>query len=670
MPTPPTNILSRYGGQAGPTGATHAPNSNTAPVSLANFIGGTAAGPRLGKLQGDGRSAPPEAEAFLNEHTSPTRRGIALPGMASQPLDNATTNNKPLAAFLAARANATVSSPTTSTPPTPSPFAPGPASPAKEQVPPSAFARALANANANANANAAAAAHDSSTSPLPQQTTGGGTPISAATVSIVRRPSQTRGPPPSSSSSTPSIVPPTVSPSKRSWTANDAAPAASASPSASFTAPTNPNPNPNPTPTTTHHQPSGNLINDRASALAASTDPSSDKLPTASLTRLHAKGMVGQRIREAQVRQQSGSGSELDRPGGSASSSSSSPSLSSAPQQGQQQQQQHQQQGGGVGLAALRERWAHAGSTPPSPSLPSGPSAAGFGAGGPVRLSPTKERAAMFNNSPMSSPQSGAQSNPWQPGRSANALPGLASNFSNNNTGGNLRNRSDPVPVLPAEESGNRSPVRLPGLGGPSTPARLLSSDSATSAARSDAAPAPVGEAGASSANSVQVLKSLTASRPRGPAGTRKSRGAAAPATASASASAATKSKKEVEVKDEESVAIPAFQTPSASSQPRDEAGKEEEEEEREREEVPPALARNPLPRPPSPDKAAYASVPQVQAQAQAQAQTQEVVQEGKVNIMAASAAPAVEKAVQKPDPPKGRRSTVGKRILVLISGS
>ncbi|CAD6900721.1 unnamed protein product, partial [Tilletia laevis] len=39
--------------------------------------------------------------------------------------------------------------------------------------------------------------------------------------------------------------------------------------------------------------------------------------------------------------------------------------------------------------------------------------------------------------------------------------------------------------------------------------------------------------------------------------------------------------------------------------------------------------------------------------------------------VTATSGAGAVtEKAVQKPEPPKGRRSTVGKRILVLISGS
>ncbi|KAE8222668.1 hypothetical protein CF319_g4179 [Tilletia indica] len=497
------NVLSRYGGQAGPTGATHAPTPSTGPVSLANFMGGRTAGPRLGKLQGDGRSAPPEAEEFLAQSgTSPTRRGIPLPGMASPPLDSASPGTgRPLAAFLAARADAAAG-----------------------------------------------------TSPA-------NTPSTSA-------------------------------------------------------------------PPTAQNQRSGPSVNDRAAMLASPTQ-SSDRFPTASLTRLSAKGVVGQRIQEAKVRQLSGS----DSP-------ESSDRLGSATTNNSQQ---------GLGLAALRERWAHAGSAGAgaTASAPSGLSIATSGtAAGPARISPTKERAAMFSNPPTPSASQSTQANPWKPGRSANALPGLASNFGGASTAaGVTRNRSDPV--LPAasnatsDESASRSPpVRLPGLGGPSTPARLLTSDSNPSTDRQpqeqtgtrQTTSASTGSgAAASTGQEVQVLKSLTASRPRGPAGARKSRGTGATAAPAAQ-----------EKKTEETVAIPTFQSPSASSPVREKAD----------DQVPSPLARNPLPRPPSPDKAAYANP------------VQGSVGAGK------SEPPVAEKAVKKPDPPKGRRSTVGKRILVLISGS
>lgn len=55
-------LLARYGGEAGPTGVANPGAGGTgSPVSLASFMGGKGAGPRLGKLSGDGRSAPPEA---------------------------------------------------------------------------------------------------------------------------------------------------------------------------------------------------------------------------------------------------------------------------------------------------------------------------------------------------------------------------------------------------------------------------------------------------------------------------------------------------------------------------------------------------------------------------------------------------------------------------------
>ncbi|MGC4421228.1 hypothetical protein ABXW19_12120, partial [Streptococcus suis] len=55
-------------------------------TSLANFIGGRASGPRLGKLVGDGRSQPPEAALAYSagdvDHLG-RPRGIALPGLAN-----------------------------------------------------------------------------------------------------------------------------------------------------------------------------------------------------------------------------------------------------------------------------------------------------------------------------------------------------------------------------------------------------------------------------------------------------------------------------------------------------------------------------------------------------------------------------------------------------------
>ena len=53
-------LLERYGGESGPTGHASAGDSG-APVSLSAFIGGKAKTARMGHLEGDGRSAPPEA---------------------------------------------------------------------------------------------------------------------------------------------------------------------------------------------------------------------------------------------------------------------------------------------------------------------------------------------------------------------------------------------------------------------------------------------------------------------------------------------------------------------------------------------------------------------------------------------------------------------------------
>lgn len=86
-------LLDRYGGQQGPTGTARAGTSD-APASLASFMGGKASGPRLGKLQGDGRTTPPEARMIDYADHRP------LPGMTTN-----AAGGKSLASFLEARAS-------------------------------------------------------------------------------------------------------------------------------------------------------------------------------------------------------------------------------------------------------------------------------------------------------------------------------------------------------------------------------------------------------------------------------------------------------------------------------------------------------------------------------------------------------------------------------------
>ncbi|PKI83069.1 phosphoribosylglycinamide formyltransferase 1 [Malassezia vespertilionis] len=69
------SLLARYGGENGPTGHASVGDGH-APVSLAAFMGGKAHEPRLGKLQGDGRTSPPEAS--LGDR----QKYHGLPGMA------------------------------------------------------------------------------------------------------------------------------------------------------------------------------------------------------------------------------------------------------------------------------------------------------------------------------------------------------------------------------------------------------------------------------------------------------------------------------------------------------------------------------------------------------------------------------------------------------------
>lgn len=91
------SFLARYGGDLGPTGVAAGPKGDSdSPVSLANFMGGKAAGPRLGKLTGDGKSAPPEVESIYEN------RSVALPGLANPA---AQYGGRSLASFLGDRAD-------------------------------------------------------------------------------------------------------------------------------------------------------------------------------------------------------------------------------------------------------------------------------------------------------------------------------------------------------------------------------------------------------------------------------------------------------------------------------------------------------------------------------------------------------------------------------------
>ncbi|KAK0550109.1 Bifunctional purine biosynthetic protein ADE5,7 [Tilletia horrida] len=322
------NVLNRYGGQAGPTGATFAPTSGASPVSLANFIGGRTAGPRLGKLQGDGRSAPPEAETFFRDYpaagTSPNRRGIALPGLASPPGPALNNGSKPLADFLAARAQSSGNNSSSTS--LPSTAVPGRVSPIKDSVlPSSASARTFGSSAASATS---ATSDPVTPASVPSSYQGssrfrGSQPVSVSSsnLGLARGPSQTKSASaseivsPSQTTSSklgsPAIASnnfvPSASPPKRSWTASD----------------------------TFRQQPSSQPQQTQMSA--------PDKFPTASLTRLGAKGMVGQRVQEAQNRNQQLASSNTDTPASRANTSQST-----------------------SGIAALRDRWAQESAAPAS----------------------------------------------------------------------------------------------------------------------------------------------------------------------------------------------------------------------------------------------------------------------------------------------------------------
>lgn len=251
-------LLERYGGAMGPTG-TARPGTNATPASLASFMGGKASGPRLGKLAGDGRNAPPEASLV-----DTSRR--ALPGLTRGPSSPPTgaegSSGKSLASFLEARASASGQSRSPTLGAQGSEHKNPLGAPAAVRSPSLPKASATSSVAVNAASNTAAPVMaDAATSPLK--------PGTAQTAKVIN---------------------PTVS-------AVDSGMAVSSPPSAAGT-----------------DSATMNMMRSSSNDLQAAKPPSgvskafmatqqaNERAPTASLTRLRSKRMVEQRVREAQER--------------------------------------------------------------------------------------------------------------------------------------------------------------------------------------------------------------------------------------------------------------------------------------------------------------------------------------------------------------------------------
>ena len=275
-------LLDRYGGASGPTGVARAGTSDS-PVSLASFMGGKASGPRLGKLEGDGRSAPPELSMIDDSY----RRG--LPGMRSGAGGGAT----PLATFLEARAGGYSGSPATTNAPshaTSLPIARSSATAARPIVD---------RAGSAEQANRSMAVTTQTEHPSSGRSDMATSPLKADQISASKE----------------------LSPSKREL---DKLPRTAASSSLA--------------PASMVHSPTSDAV-DRFSASQQApflpqatatetvssspafqlTQNSNERMPTASLTRLRSKKMVEQRVKEAQGR----AGADV--------SPSTSPAIRSAP---------------------------------------------------------------------------------------------------------------------------------------------------------------------------------------------------------------------------------------------------------------------------------------------------------------------------------------------------
>ncbi|GAK62194.1 phosphoribosylglycinamide formyltransferase [Moesziomyces antarcticus] len=508
------SLLARYGGQYGPTGIAAGPRGpNESPVSLANFMGGKAAGPRLGKLAGDGKSAPPEAELI---HES---RRVPLPGMSPH-------SGRSLASFLEERADASGKrrtgdgAPASLVKDSPTPASPTKASssPAKYGYASAELGRPLRTATdppsyqTGAFGNAASArpaspkkaylelmekqntprtsappspviprasspskfhrftaAESASASPLldrpasPLKGSLAPSPVRDESVGIVA---------PNNSTSRPLPIPKAHSSSHaeaHSTERKDAAtspfkPEDIVDPSATgVVAAARAQPKPDDglgrgwTQSTEQSDTAASQPSSRSASLAASELSGADRMPTASLSRLSAKKMVGQRIKEAQLRD-SVAQKEYD----AMQVGSAGRSVPSSP--------------------AVRDRWPPAVQTNMSP----------------VRSNSDERKAG----------------SPWSPTKYGNALPGLAG-----------RSPTKEAPSSPWLSSPSKKaemtaepraePIRLPGMGASVSPFARSADRNVTTDAATIGSNVDVPGQGTSTAD--QVLTPLTKARAKGP---------------------------------------------------------------------------------------------------------------------------------------------------------
>lgn len=498
------SLLARYGGQYGPTGVAAGPKgANDSPVSLANFMGGRAAGPRLGKLAGDGKSAPPEAD-LIHEN-----RRVPMPGMVPN-------SGRSLASFLEERADASGNRRAAGSPGSPVKEASMPPSPVKASSPAKySFTSAELGRPSNNAASSGSSAMQAPPSPK------------KAYLDLIEKQSNTE----STSSPASPVIPRASSPSKfskfsgaDSVTASPrlerpASPikAASFSSSTPFTAVSSSTRDSAPDNNSLHvsrplpipHAQSRSYTSDasperkdaatsplkqedievpaasagqfkvdnglgkgwsRASEQAdtPASQPTSrsnsytselsnaDRLPTKSLSRLSAQKMVGQRIKEAQMRDVVAQKEAESMQVGSAGRS-----VPSSP--------------------AVRDRWPPAIQTSASPARPS-----------------------------LDDRKSGS---PWSPTKYGNALPGLAGRSPTKETNSSPWQSSPKKTETVAEP--RAEPIRLPGMGGSVSPfARFAENKSRTEETISITdSTSSANNAG----NADQVLTSLTKARAKGP---------------------------------------------------------------------------------------------------------------------------------------------------------
>ncbi|CDU24089.1 related to glycinamide ribonucleotide transformylase [Sporisorium scitamineum] len=482
------SLLARYGGQYGPTGVAAGPKGpSDSPVSLANFMGGRAAGPRLGKLAGDGKSAPPEADLI---HES---RRVPLPGMAPN-------SGRSLASFLEERADATghrrspgggsaaspysftsaeLGRPSNSVGSTgafasPAPLSPKKAyldliekqnasavptssSPSSPAIPrassPSKFHRFAAGTESNATSlfgrPASPVKGTSATSSLPIDT---GSSLASDVRSSRPLPIPNAQSKSYSSSDSPERKDAATSPFKPEDIQVASAIAASQAQSKPETALGK-----GWSGSTEQVDAPASQASSRSTSFANSELAGADRIPTASLSRLSAKKMVGQRIKEAQMRDVNAQKEVESMQVGSAGRS-----VPSSP--------------------AVRDRWPPAIHTNASP----------------VRSGSDERKSG----------------SPRSPTKYGNALPGLAGRSPTKETGSSPWQASSPKKAEIVAEP-RAEPIRLPGMGGSVSPlARFAENRSRTEEAI--VVPESADYAGAAS-NTDQVLTSLTKDRAKGP---------------------------------------------------------------------------------------------------------------------------------------------------------